>query len=565
MSTSPVTEFGSTSRPDDGIGGPNGRIDPAAAKPSLPVDMETLVRILDTAPFGLQVLSSGRTLYSNDAHAGVKCRGGPRKETVRTRHFVTSCDSETYELALALDETEQIEQERDLMRRAWFDELTGLPNRTLFERSVSELIREVDAPFGLAFIDLDGFKHINDYYGHAVGDELLKRLAQRLNAGLRRSDLLARLSGDEFALLISPIVDTEALRDAVEQVAQRIKDPIVIDGHEICTSASIGVTMFPLHGTTYDLLLSNADRAMYRGKGSTKGTVAFFHSSIEHAVAERSRLEQRLRLAIRDKRVCCAYQPKVDLRSGEVTGIEVLMRWRDEDGAIQAPGEFLGLAVELGLMDDLTSVILGETIDSIDLINDAFGRDCSISINVAARQAGDFAFMQSLVGTLDTTGFARRFMLEITEEAFLAKSKFQQEILPMVRAAGARVSIDDFGIGYSSLSALADITADEIKVDRSFITEVHRRPRSQSILKAVEALGHSLGMAIVVEGVETFEELAYLQAATRIKCGQGYYFSRPILLEELGQGVNRESLLRPRSAERDLPKDRAWMPRSRAS
>jgi len=254
MSTSPVTELGSTSRPDDGIGGPNGRIDPAAAKPSLPVDMETLVRILDTAPFGLQVLSSGRTLYSNDAHAGVKCRGGPRKETVRTRHFVTSCDSETYELALALDETEQIEQERDLMRRAWFDELTGLPNRTLFERSVSELIREVDAPFGLAFIDLDGFKHINDYYGHAVGDELLKRLAQRLNAGLRRSDLLARLSGDEFALLISPIVDPEALRDAVEQVAQRIKDPIVIDGHEICTSASIGVTIFPLHGTTYDLL-----------------------------------------------------------------------------------------------------------------------------------------------------------------------------------------------------------------------------------------------------------------------------------------------------------------------
>src|SRR4029453_7767341 len=178
-------------------------------------------------------------------------------------------------------------------------------------------------------------------------------------------------------------------------------------------------------------------------------------------------------------------------------------------------------------MDDLTHFILAQTVDSIDRINDAFGRDCSISINVAARQAGDLDFMRSLVDALVATGFAQRFMLELTEGAFLSKSEFQTQILPMVRAAGARVSIDDFGIGYSSLSALADITADEVKVDRSFITEIHKRPRTQGILRAINSLSEALGMTVVAEGLESFEELAYLQAATKIRYAQGYYFSRP--------------------------------------
>jgi EAL domain-containing protein (putative c-di-GMP-specific phosphodiesterase class I) len=295
---------------------------------------------------------------------------------------------------------------------------------------------------------------------------------------------------------------------------------------------------------------------MYRGKSDAKGSVCFFDASIEHAVAERTRLEQRLRLAIRDKRVCCAYQPKVDLRTGEVCGVEVLMRWRDEDGMIQAPGQFLSLAVELGLMDDLTHYILAETASSIDLINEAYGPDCSISINVAARQAGNLEFMRSLVEALEATGFAQRFMLELTEEAFLSKNEFQDKILPMVRAAGAKVSIDDFGIGYSSLSALADITADEVKVDRSFITEIHKRPRSQSILKAIEALGHSLGMSIVVEGVETFEEVAYLQAATRITCAQGYYFSKPKLLEDLNRDHNHVQVPRAATVGREMSANR---------
>jgi diguanylate cyclase (GGDEF)-like protein len=526
---------------------------------------DVLARVLGAAPFGIEVASAGRTLYSNHEHAAWRGPGNAEgaEETKRARRFDIACGVESYELSLVLDESEQLEAERDLIQRAWFDELTGLPNRGLMERSIRALIADGAAAFGLLFIDLDGFKHVNDYYGHAVGDQLLRRLAERLAANLRRSDLLARLSGDEFVLLVSPIADVEALAVDVDWLSQRIKEPFVIDGNEVCTSASIGVSVYPDHGATYDQLLSNADRAMYRGKSRTKGAVTFFDSSIEHAVAEKTRLEQRLRLAIRDRRVCCAYQPKVDLRSGEVSGVEVLMRWRDEDGLIQPPGDFLSLAIELGLMDDLTHFILAETVSSIDRINDAFGRDCSISVNVAARQAGNTEFMRSLVAALADTGFADRFMLELTEEAFLSTGDFQAKVLPMIRAIGSRVSIDDFGVGYSSLSALADITADEIKVDRSFISEVHRRPRSQSILRAIEALGHSLGMSIVVEGVETFEELAYLQAATRINCAQGYYFSKPMLLEDLGPGTVRESELRSGATGRELRSNRIIENRAR--
>lgn len=494
-----------------------------------------LADILHAASFGLEIVApDGRIAYVNPAADAIRGRAASRlNETVRTRRFQAEAAGGPYQLLLSLDEAERIGRERDLIQRAYFDELTALPNRSLFQESVNALAADGTVAFAVAFIDLDAFKHVNDYYGHAVGDGLLNAFARRLSAALRPTDMLARLSGDEFAMLVAPADDAEALARDLDWMAERIKEPFVVDGNEIFISASIGVSLFPRDGDSCERLLSNADRAMYWGKAGTKGLVRFCDASIEHAASQRSRLEQRIRLAIRDKRVCCAYQPKVELRTSKVAGLEVLMRWIDEDGIIQPPGDFLALAVELGLMDDLTHFILDETIASIDRINEAFGRDCSISVNIAARQAGNLEFMRSIADALAATGFASRFMLELTEEAFLAKSEFQRRILPMVREVGARISIDDFGVGYSSLSALADITADEVKIDRSFVTDVHRRPRSQSVLKAIEALGHSLGMSIVVEGVETFEELAFLQAATRIHYGQGFYFSKPVLLDEL--------------------------------
>jgi c-di-GMP phosphodiesterase Gmr len=272
---------------------------------------------------------------------------------------------------------------------------------------------------------------------------------------------------------------------------------------------------------------------MYRVKETGKGATVFFDYAMEREAQARMKVEQSLRLAILEKRFCCAFQAKVDIRTEEVTGIEALVRLRDDEGVIQAPGSFINLAVELGLIDELTHLVLAEIVKSIDLINETFGPMTTISINVAAKQAGNPEFMRSFAHALRETGFPRRFMIEVTEDAFVAKTYFQDDILPMFRDLGVGISIDDFGTGYSSLSALADITADEIKIDRSFITDIHMRPRSQGILRAIESLSEALGMTVIAEGVESFEELAYLQAATKIRYAQGYYFARPIFLEEL--------------------------------
>jgi diguanylate cyclase (GGDEF)-like protein len=488
--------------------------------------------LAEALPFGLSISTpDGATICDNARHALLSSTA--ENPALVSRSFDFTIAGQPYVASLLFEDAQQADREQALIRRAYFDELTGLPNRRLIEQSVKALIDANEVPFALAFIDVDGFKHVNDFYGHNIGDGLLIQIAERVGAGLRPSDMLARLSGDEFMLLISPASEGNYLEHAVDAVAERIKQPFYVEGNEIFSSASIGVCRYPSDGASYDALRANADRAMYRGKATGTGSVQFFDSTIEHAAIEKSRLEQRLRLAIRDRRVSCAYQPKVDIQSGRIYGVEVLLRWMDEDGAIQPPGDFIALAIELGLMDDLTYIVLEKTIQSVDRINDAFGEAASISLNVAAKQAGDIRFMRALLDRIASTGYADRFILEITEEAFVSKSTFQESVLPLIREIGARVSIDDFGVGYSSLSALADITADEVKIDRSFITNLHQRPRNQNILKAVEALSRSLGMEVIVEGLETFEELAYLRSCTSIRYAQGYYFSRPVMLEEL--------------------------------
>jgi diguanylate cyclase (GGDEF)-like protein len=410
-----------------------------------------------------------------------------------------------------------------------------LPTRRVIEQHANSLIREGEDPvrFAVAFLDIDNFKHINDYYGHAFGDELLIEVARRLGLGLRATDMLSRISGDEFLLLLNPVQSDAELAEYIEFLLQRLKAPFFIDGSELFASASIGVSIYPDHGDTYEVLRQNADTAMYQIKNETKGGAAIFDSAMQHEALIRMEVEQSLRLAILDKRFCCAFQPKVDIKTQQIKGIEALVRLRNDDGIIQAPGTFVDLAIELGLIDELTHLVLAEIMRSIDLIDDAFGSGVSISINVAAKQAGNVVFMTSFARALEKTGCAARFIVEVTEDAFVAKTRFQTEILPVLRRLGVRISIDDFGIGYSSLSALADITADEIKIDRSFIVDIHKRPRSQGILRAIESLGEALGMAVIAEGVETFEELAYLQAATRIKYAQGFYFSEPVFLEDL--------------------------------
>ncbi|SDA23487.1 diguanylate cyclase (GGDEF) domain-containing protein [Methylobacterium sp. UNC378MF] len=458
-------------------------------------------------------------------------------------------------LTTLTDVTHHHRIQRELLTKAFIDALTGLPNRTMFEQSIADVLAG-SAPgdqFALAFIDLDNFKHINDYYSHAAGDALLRKVSDRIGGALRQTDLLARIGGDEFVLLLAPIADADEALAAVRSISERLKQPFFIDGHEIFASASIGLSLFPEHGDTYETLARQADNAMYRVKGELKGGVSLFDDAMSQAATARMAVEQRLRLAIRDRCFCCAFQPKVDMRSHAVTGVEVLLRWRDELGMIQAPGEFIALAIELGLINEITLQLLTETVRAMPDIDEVFGPGVTVSLNIAAKQACDVPFMTEFCAALGETGLAERFVLELTEEAFFTTGHFQREVLPKIRAIGARVSIDDFGVGYSSLAALADITADELKIDRSFITDIDKRPRSQIVLKAIESLGAALGMTVVAEGVETFEEVAYLLGATQIRCAQGYYFARPLLLDQI------------RQAEPRVPGSRVPATRSRAS
>jgi c-di-GMP phosphodiesterase Gmr len=259
-------------------------------------------------------------------------------------------------LSSSADISEQKAFEDQLFRSAYYDELTGLPARRVIEHRVNGLMRRGDGggKFALAFLDIDNFKHINDYYGHAIGDQLLGELAKRLGRELRDTDMLSRISGDEFLLLLAPVQSLAEVAEFFESALQRLNAPFFIDGSEIFASTSVGVGLYPDHGESYDTLCQNADLAMYRVKNDGKGKAAFFDLSMEHEASARIKVEQSLRLAILEKRFCCAFQAKVDIRTQEIEGIEALVRLRDHEGVIQAPGTFVNLAVELGLIDELT-------------------------------------------------------------------------------------------------------------------------------------------------------------------------------------------------------------------
>ncbi len=332
---------------------------------------------------------------------------GKARQVLLTSHRPVRIGGRDLVISSSADISEQKAFEDQLFRAAYYDELTELPSRRVIEHRANVLLRggSERGKFALAFLDIDNFKHINDYYGHAIGDALLIELAKRLGRELRVSDMLARISGDEFLLLLSPIQGQQEVADFLESIRTRLTAPFFIDGSEIFASTSVGVSIYPDHGQSYDVLRQNADLAMYRVKNNGKGAAAFFDATMEHEALARMKIEQSLRLAILEKRFCCAFQAKVDIRTQEIKGIEALVRLRDNEGVIQAPGTFINLAVELGLIDELTHLVLAEIVKSIDLINETFGATATISINVAAKQAGNPEFMQSFARALEATGY----------------------------------------------------------------------------------------------------------------------------------------------------------------
>ena len=509
--------------------------------PSRPENRAALIgRALAALPIAMEIRDAGgERVYANPAADAAPepnrrresiTRGG-RAAIVEAADFRLGADA--FRVSAAVDVEDERRLQDELFQRAYFDPQTKLPSRAFFEEAVARSLgggAADRARFAAAAIGFDQFDSINEFYGRSVGDALLAEAARRIGERIGREDVAARFGGDQFAVFIAEPGEASAALGRVELLLARLRDPFYVDGVEILLSASAGLSVFPDHDIAAAGLIAKAEAALSQAKRRYRGQARLYDPAIAQRALEHARLEQSLRLAIRDRRFACALQPKVDFRSGGVAGLEVLMRWRDENGEARSPGDLIAFAVNLGLMNAMTLLLFEETLASLAAIDATFGPDLRLGFNIAAQQAGDIHFMRTFADRLAASGQARRFIIELTEEALMRASQFQLKVAPMLREIGAKISIDDFGVGYSSLSTLAEIEVDEIKVDRSFITAIHERPRNQGLLRVIESLGEALNTPVMVEGVETREELAYLRDNTRIRVAQGYLFSRPVVI-----------------------------------
>lgn len=427
---------------------------------------------------------------------------------------------------------------------ATHDELTGLPNRFLFNDRVRQAIgraSERDEQLAVMFVDLDEFKLINDTLGHAVGDELLQVIAQRLRDGLRGCDTVARLGGDEFAVLIEHTSPAEA-----EAMARRLVDllgaPMAMTERVLYVGASLGVGMYPVNGRDSATLLQVADVAMYAAKAKGKRTYHFYTSELKLAMDQQLQLEMGLRWAIERDELRLLYQPQVDVATGEVVGVEPLVRWQRPGGRWLMPAAFIPVAEKNGLIDGIGLWVAREACRQV-VAWQAEGYDVPrVSINVSAaqfRHPGLAGLMAQLLAEhgLDPS----RFVIELTESALMADPESAHQQLRQLKQAGLRVSIDDFGTGHSSLSCLRRYPLDELKIDRSFIADLEHSTRDVAVLRSILTLSEALALDVVVEGVETRGQLALLREMG-CQVAQGFLFSRPVSAAAAGRWLPRVPL-----------------------
>ena len=425
----------------------------------------------------------------------------------------------------------QLVRMADLRREARTDDLTGLPNRRALYADVPlRLAVAAGAPAALLLLDLDRFKEVNDSLGHHVGDRLLVQVGTRLAGELRADDLLARLGGDEFAILLG---DTD--RDEAVTVATKLRAvlaaPFTLEGISLQTDVSIGIALYPDHGVDLSELLRRADMAMYRAKAARVGH-RVFSGTDDTRGDTRLRMLEELRTALTDDQLVVHYQPKIDLRTGDVCGVEALVRWDHPTRGLLFPDAFLDLVEEAGLMHDLTHHVLDQALAQTARWHSA-GNPLTVAVNLSSTSLID-AELPELVSEMIATHqlSPSALVLEITEQTLMVDRGRASATLTRLRDVGIKIAVDDFGTGYSSLAYLRDLPIDELKLDRSFIFSMADDARSAALVESTIALAHALGLRMVAEGVES--RAAYLELA-RFGCdeAQGYYLSRPVPAAEL--------------------------------
>lgn len=441
--------------------------------------------------------------------------------------------------------------ERRILHLAYHDSLTGLPNRIRFQEFLEESMREASDTgsfTAVLFLDLDRFKKVNDTLGHALGDELLVTVADRLGACLRERDLVgrlrqiqpggsagsvARMGGDEFTVVLSNLHAPEEVNIVAERILKVVREPINLSGREIVSTVSIGAAVYPIHGKDFSTLVQNADVAMYQAKDDGKNTYKVYDHSMNAEALERMVIESEIRKAIECREFTLHYQPIVSAKGGALVGLEALIRWCHPRKGYIRPDIFISVAEESGLICEVGSLV-------IEMACEQLGRwlrmgiaPSSVSVNLSGHQIRDHSMANFLITCLRTHGVPPHMIaVELTETATMENSDVAIEVLNRLRQIGIKVSMDDFGTGYSSLAYLQRLPVDILKVDRSFIRDFADNPQDAGLIRAIISMGHVLGLEVVAEGVETQEQMSFLQEND---CDyiQGYFVERPVDAEAL--------------------------------
>ncbi|MBS1803452.1 MAG: EAL domain-containing protein [Acidobacteria bacterium] len=444
-----------------------------------------------------------------------------------------------------VDITERKRAEEQIQTLAYFDPLTGLPNRTLARDRLSQSLAAAKRHrerMGVLYLDIDSFKIVNDCLGHSVGDELLQHIAQRLRSCAREEDTIARLGGDEFLIALGPIQTYSDVAVIAERIARELTPPFDLHGHSFTVTSSIGISIFPDHGENVETLIKNADAAMYASKNRGRNTFSFFSEEMTTQAIERLQLGNSMRPALENNEFFLVFQPEFDLRTGNVSCWEALIRWKHPDLGLIAPDKFIHVAETNGMIIPIGEWVLRTACLHARSWHDR-GNHIPVAVNVSAVQFRQAGFCDMVKDVLDQSGLDPEFLeLEITESLLLATEDMRFEVLGRLKTLGVRLALDDFGTGFSNLSYLKQLPVSKLKIDRSFVSDLQHNPNDEAIAAAIIQMAKCLNLKVTAEGVENENQLRVLRAHG---CDdvQGFLFSRPLRPDQMDFSSRRSSAL----------------------